>query len=137
NCPPNYEGGCGVIFRIALDTKLPKLAVLYNFCELADCADGVFPQSVQQNSNGTILGTTYRGGGNDGDADGYGGGTVFQMSGKRYKVLHAFCSKRECRDGEYPTTGLAVGAAGALFSVTFNVGNHVINGAGTVFKLTP
>ena len=77
------------------------------------------------------------GGGNDGDADGCGGGTAFQLSGKRYKVLHAFCSKPDCADGEYPTTGLAVGAAGELFSVTFNGGNHAINGAGTVFELTP
>jgi hypothetical protein len=137
SCPDNYIGGCGTIFRIALDGKQPKEHVLHSFCQLPDCADGDSPQALQLDPAGNIFGATYYGGGNDRDMNGFGGGTLFQLKGKNYKRLHAFCSKPNCSDGEYPIAGFAIGSGGAVYGTTPEGGRDAYYGEGTVFQFTP
>jgi len=65
------NSGCGTIFQI---TPAGTLMTLYNFCGLANCADGYEPQGgLVQATNGTFYGTTEYGGPSD-------AGTVFSLS---------------------------------------------------------
>ena len=65
------NSGCGTIFSI---TTAGKLTTLYNFCGLANCADGSQPEGgLVQATNGTFYGTTFSGGT-------VGLGTVFSLS---------------------------------------------------------
>jgi len=111
--------------------------VLHSFCQLPDCADGDNPEWLQLDSVGTIFGNTYFGGGNDRDQSGYGGGTLFRLKSKNYKVLHAFCSRPNRRDGEYPISGFAISGSGSLFGTTPDGGQNAFYGGGTAFELTP
>ncbi len=47
-------------------------------------------------------------------------------------MLHAFCSKPSCADGQMPGAGLIMDASGNLFGTTEEGG---ANGLGTVFEL--
>jgi uncharacterized repeat protein (TIGR03803 family) len=69
NCLSN--SGCGTVFQI---TTAGKLTTIYNFCGLANCADGNQPEGgLVQATNGTFYGTTFAGGT-------AGIGTVFSLS---------------------------------------------------------
>jgi uncharacterized repeat protein (TIGR03803 family) len=58
-----------------------------------------------------------------------GGATAYT-----YKVLHDFCSKRLCADGETPRSGLIADAAGNLYGTSFG---NVSSPAGSVYELIP
>ena len=61
----------GTVFEI---TPTGTLTTLYNFCSQSGCTDGTYPfGALVQDTNGTLYGTTYRGGAND-------AGTVFRLS---------------------------------------------------------
>ena len=78
-------------------------------------------------ANGDIYGTTGQGGANN-------SGTVFKITlGGTLTTLYNFCSQSGCTDGQVPT-GLYQATNGDLYGTTFLGG---INGAGTVFKITP
>ena len=62
--------------------------------------------------------------------------TAPSASAYTYKVIHAFCSKRLCADGQTPMSGVVMDAAGNLYGTTQN-GGMAFNGPGTVYKLTP
>ena len=85
-------------------------------------------------SSGVLYGLTGSGGGNDGDVEHIGGGTVFALNGTTLQTLHSFCAQRNCTDGEYPVGGLVMDANGNLFGATQTGGKY---GAGVVFELTP
>jgi hypothetical protein len=138
SCPSNFDGGCGVVFKIVPNGTQSAESVLYSFCQLADCADGASPQSINLDSGGAIIGTTFYGGGNDIDHNGYGGGTIFELNGGVETVLHAFCSLSDCTDGEYPIAHPIFDGAGNLFGVTPDGGANAIpaGGWGTAFELT-
>jgi len=85
-------------------------------------------------SSGVLYGLTGSGGGNDGDAEHKGGGTVFALNGTTLQTLYSFCARRNCTDGEYPVGGLVMDASGNLFGATQAGGKY---GAGVVFELTP
>jgi len=137
-CPSNYQGGCGVIFKLVPNGTQSKETVLYSFCQLTDCRDGTFPRSIGFDANGAMVGTTYEGGGHDIDNHGFGGGTLFQLNGSQEVVLHAFCSADNCTDGEYPIAQPFSDQAGNLFGVTPYGGANGIpaGGEGTLFQLT-
>lgn len=64
------DGGRGTVFELSGSTY----RVLYSFCEEANCADGYDPPSgVIMDTSGNLIGTTLRGGIDD-------GGTVFELS---------------------------------------------------------
>lgn len=64
--------GSGVLFKIS---KTGSESVLYNFCSVAGCADGFFPQTpILQHTNGKFYGSVESGG-----AGGLNGGVFYSL----------------------------------------------------------
>jgi len=115
----------GVVFR--LDAAGNEVT-LYNFCSLANCADGALPQAgLIADGSGNLYGTTYIGGT-------HGGGTIFKLNAKTgiETVLYSFCSLPVCTDGQSPYSDLLMDTAGNLYGTTVKGGNTNL---GVVFKL--
>ncbi|HTT83602.1 MAG TPA: choice-of-anchor tandem repeat GloVer-containing protein [Rhizomicrobium sp.] len=131
------EGGTdndGTVF--ALDPGTGVETVLYSF---AGGADGAYPTAGLINVAGTLYGTTASGGGTGCSPD-PGCGTAFSLdpSTGTEKVIHSFCSEKNCADGAQPRAGL-IDVKGALYGTTvFGGGNDCSPGpgCGTVFALT-
>jgi uncharacterized repeat protein (TIGR03803 family) len=121
----NLQGGCqfcGTVFSI---TPSGHETVLHGF---AGSPDGQGPQAALRNVNGTLYGTTNRGG--SFCPSGAGCGTVFSLTpGGKEKVLHSFGN---FPDGAYPG-GDPVDINGTLYATTSAGGAY--NG-GTVFSIT-
>jgi uncharacterized repeat protein (TIGR03803 family) len=121
--------GCGTAFKV---TPAGKYTTLYNFCSLANCADGSTPTgTLLQLQNGNLYGTTGDGKTiESGPCEAGPCGTVFQLtpSGK-LTMLHSFCTVANCPDGASPTGALVQGPDGGLYGTTFD--------PGTVFEITP
>ena len=143
----NGVGG-GTVFKV---TRTGKLTTLHNFCQLADCADGVNPAAgVVEGSDGNFYGTTELGG-----AASYMG-TIFKMTAAgTLTTLYRFCQNRDsgdnpypvlpyqCPDGGEPTAGLTLATDGNFYGTTY-AGGYVKNAqqncnfvCGTVFQITP
>ena len=126
--------GWGTIFKI---TPNGELTTLYNFCSLANCADGAYPQAgLVQATNGDLYGTT-SGASIPPCADGCG--TVFKITlSGTLTTLHTFCAQgtSECPDGWSPLAALVQATNGDLYGTT-NQGGAYAAGGGTVFKITP
>jgi len=115
-----------------------KERVLYSFCPVNGCVDGLVPSGyLIFDSSGSLYGVTGAGGVN-------GWGAVFRLTpgadGKwKEKVLHSFNEE----DGSIPGGGLIFDAAGNLYGTTgeggafYNCGYDPVYGCGTVFELTP
>jgi uncharacterized repeat protein (TIGR03803 family) len=129
--------GCGYVFKLApTTTGLWKETALYNFCSLANCADGAIPSSgLAFDVDGNLYGTTWYGGMTTSGCGGDLCGTVFKLTlganGKWTEtVLHSFTGGP---DGAEPAgTAPIFDSAGNLYGTTLG-GGH---GYGTVFKLT-
>ena len=121
------HGSNGTIYKM---TAAGNLKVLYNFCSLANCADGAHPNGgLIQGSDGNFYGTTVWGGANS-----YG--TFFRITPSgSLKTLYSFCQQAACADGGNPTAVLVSDAAGNFYTETTYGGGA--NNAGTVFKVTP
>ncbi len=78
------EGSCGSVFQV---TPTGTLSTLYEFCQLANCADGFWPTgALVQGTNGSLYGETQEGGANN-------GGTVFEITPQGVlTTLYSFCS---------------------------------------------
>jgi len=131
NTSANGGLGGGTVFK--LDSARQE-TVLYNFCSVADCADGSIPDGVLiEDAAANLYGTTDVGGA-------AGAGTVFKLDGAGETVLYSFCSVSGCADGLDPLSGpLARDAAGNLYGTTIFGGvSSACNGScGVVFKLGP
>lgn len=128
-CSP---GGCGTMFKI---TPQGKFSIVYNFCGLANCADGGLPSWLTQGSDGNFYGTTSMGG-----SEASGGGTVFQLTTSgALSVLHSFSAAKSSGSG-YAPYGLIQATNGTLYGITFFGGNEDSEcqniGCGTVFSVT-
>lgn len=126
---PNKRGcniSCGTVFSLNLDTGAEQ--VLHTFCSQQGCADGANPLAGLIDVNGTLYGTTQRGGV-------LGRGTVFAVDPKTgiETVVHSFCSQTNRTDGEYPGSGL-IAVNGTLYGTTVYGGDY---GKGTIFALDP
>jgi uncharacterized repeat protein (TIGR03803 family) len=126
---------CGMVFQV---TPAGTLTTLYNFCSVANCADGSNPQgSLLLAPNGNFYGTTSGGGAN---CVGVGGcGTVFELTpAGSLTTLYSFCASAYCRDGDDPAMGLALGPNGNLYGSTRLGGANClkIHGCGTIFEIT-
>jgi len=122
----NDEAEGGVVFELARKNGSWQETVLHTFC----CDDGYLPVAgVIIDPNGRLLGTTAIGG-----PVGLGG-TVFQLSGKKYSVLYNFCADGPCTDGSGSQAQLIMDAADNLYGTTAQGGMQ--SNAGTVFKLSP
>jgi uncharacterized repeat protein (TIGR03803 family) len=109
-------------------------AVLYNFCQMSNCADGGGPNGpLVFDAAGNLYGTTTYGG-----AAPNGGGTVFELSPSQGSwtetVLYSFCSQPSCADGQTPEGALIFDSQGNLYGTTYSGGAY---GYGTVFELSP
>jgi uncharacterized repeat protein (TIGR03803 family) len=69
NC--RRAAGCGTVFSI--DPNTGAETVVYSFCSQRKCLDGSSPDAGLLNVNGTLYGTTYKGGTK-------GAGTVFSIT---------------------------------------------------------
>jgi uncharacterized repeat protein (TIGR03803 family) len=119
----------GVAFT--LNPKNRDFRVVYDFCSLANCADGSFPWGMTADGSGNFYGMTLHGGGVA------GAGVAFQLrhaAGWSETVLHAFCSEANCQDGASPNGTLTIDPSGNLYGVTYGGGKY---GKGTVYELTP
>ncbi len=123
------QGGAnswGMLFKL---TQKGKLTTLHSFCSLLNCADGVYPNSLIEGSDGNFYGTT-----SGGDTPVYNYGTVFKMTPDgTLTTLYSFCSQMGCTDGASPEAALVQATDGNLYGTTSfgSVGN-----AGTIFEIT-
>jgi hypothetical protein len=134
-----YEGsGVGVVYRFVRKTS--TLSVLYNFCSVTNCPDGMTPSgaAVALDANGNIFGTTHNGGMAANCSDATGCGIAWRLHNGNLTVLHNFCSANSCNDGAYPYGGVILDSTGDLFGTTYALGPAGYPSAGgTVFKLSP
>jgi uncharacterized repeat protein (TIGR03803 family) len=106
--------------------------------DFAGAPDGGYPQSdLVFDGHGNIFGTTYSGGTGGGC---FGGcGTVFELmpdgkGGFTEQVIHSFQGSPV--DGQNPQAPLILDSTGNLYGTTVS-GGVGLNGAGTVFELSP
>jgi uncharacterized repeat protein (TIGR03803 family) len=108
-----------------------SLNVIYRLCTKADCPYDSL-DSITLGEGGTIFGIA-----------GFGGransGYAIQLTPKdqgKYKktVLHDFCAKRSCKDGDVPVDTLAIDSGGKLIGATRGGGRDA---QGTVFSIVP
>jgi uncharacterized repeat protein (TIGR03803 family) len=128
--------GNGTVFSLTPPAPRKKRwteQVLYRFAGPPN--DGAMPVSGLLIDGGELFGTTSVGGASS-------NGTVFRLrpatggTGWTEEVLYAF---KGGSDGAFPTAGLIIDAAGALYGTTSQGGSNACQGAGcgTVFKLSP
>lgn len=123
--------GAGVLYKLS---PSGSETVLYNFCSLANCADGsISSGSLISDSKGNLYGTTVYGGPNGGISAGDGVLYKVDASGSE-TVLYNFCSLAGCADGSTPTAGVILDSEGNLYGTTSKGGAH---GKGVVYKLAP
>jgi len=117
--------GCGVVYKM---TPSGTLIWSYEF----DITHGLYPYApLLQGTDGNFYGTTQEGG----TGAGLGSGTVFKITPAGVlTVLHSFCSKTLCADGQYPLGPLNQGNDGKFYGTTVNGGANTV---GEVFKITP
>lgn len=122
--------GFGTAFEI---TSTGRLNTIWSFCVLEYCADGLYPTSLMQASNGKLYGTTSGGGA-------YEHGTIFKLApGGELTTLYSFCSSinsGSCTDGENPQAGLTEASNGNFYGTTYEGGANADLG-GTIFEITP
>jgi uncharacterized repeat protein (TIGR03803 family) len=124
--------GCGTVFSVSPTTG--AVTVLYAF---AGGSDGAYPLAGLLNVDGTLYGTTERGGTG---CPGNGCGTVFSVSPTTATVTIVY-SFTGGRDGAYPHGGL-INARGKVYGTTLLYGTTARgggtgcgNGCGTVYTL--
>jgi uncharacterized repeat protein (TIGR03803 family) len=131
--------GKGVVFERTVNGTY---SVIYNFCSLGGtCPDGALSfNGLVGDRLGNLFGMTAQGGTGH-DSNGNPAGTVFKLAPNEdgtwsESVLHSFCSKENCTDGESPEwePPLTMDFDGNLFGTTPQGGAH---GGGTVFKIHP
>ena len=105
--PQDYNGG--TVYKI---TPKGKVTLLYSFSNTGpDKPMG----GVTQGADGKWYGTTFYGGT-------YNYGTIFQLAGKKVKILHNFNMNAD--DAAFPSFPLTLGTDGKFYapSLTFNMG---------------
>ncbi len=125
------------------------LRVLHNFCSDTDtgCAEGYFPRAgltyagassgALYDGTSALYGVTTLGGPNK--TASVNGGVAYSLTkggagNWKLHTLYAFCSLAHCADGDGPSSGLTVNAAGDLLGVTQSGGTH---NWGTLFQIDP
>jgi len=135
--------GNGLVFKLTPHNggRRWTYRVLYDFCSVADCADGFSPASLTY--AGAATGAPYDGVSWLYGVSQYGGkngkGVAFALEPKARgqwteQVLYDFCAEVGCADGQNPAFDLLLDANGNLFGVTSDLAIH---NPGVVFKLSP
>jgi len=120
NFSPN---GAGAVYELTLNGSSWAETVLYRFCSLSKCADGARPLGrLAMDSLGTLFGVTQNGGHCASHLHKEGCGVLFKLvpNGEQSEetLLHVFCSKKDCRDGDLPQSGPLLSSSGDLFGST-------------------
>jgi uncharacterized repeat protein (TIGR03803 family) len=122
--------GCGTLFKITVQGKLTRL---YSFCAQTNCADGAsLTSGLMQAADGTLYGTTNRGGENS-------DGTVFKLVGGKPTIIYNSCSQPNCADGYVPNGTLIQATDGNFYGTTAYGGVNIAclnQNCGTIFQLT-
>jgi uncharacterized repeat protein (TIGR03803 family) len=131
--------GPGVVYKLS---PSGQETVLYTFCSLSGCADGLYPGAgVIRDSAGNLYGTTEDGG--DSACYGSGCGVVFKLdSSGQETALYAFTGGADGGQQFYGyfSAGLIRDPAGNLYGTTFQGGEGAcVNtyACGVVFKVNP
>ena len=131
---PSSGGGCGTVFKVALDDGRYIESTLHRFRNKPDGCSPIGGLSID--SNGAIYGTTEFGG----RTHGQGSGTVFKLSrgsGYSYGVVYRF---KDGRNGNWPVGGVLVDKSGVLYGATQYGASYACakntEGCGTVYRLT-
>lgn len=116
----------------ALPAQAQTESVLYSFCSLSNCYDGMIPQGgLIMDSNGSLYGVAFNGG------DYIPGGVVFKLSPQGEEtILHDFGAIPN--DGNQPQGALIMDRRSNLYGTTVTGGANDSSGGGdgTVFKLS-
>jgi len=128
--------GGGTIFQLVPKNDTWTENILYSFCRVHGCPDGVGPSSALIfDGSGNLYGTSPIGGPHN-------AGAVFRLAPKNgtwtETVLHGFDRK----DGDGPVGSVIFDAAGNLYGTTIQGGAYGKTcvegkGCGTIFELTP
>jgi len=119
---------CALLLMGARAVRAQTETVLWNFCSVGNCSDGIGPGGLTSDGAGNFYGMTVQGGE-------YDGGTAFELSpngsgGWNETVLWNFNGA----DGVFPTGSLIFDSLGNIYGTTFTGG---ANGYGVVFELSP
>jgi uncharacterized repeat protein (TIGR03803 family) len=121
--------GAGVLYKLA---PSGQETVLYNFCSLANCADGSLPSGgLLMDSEGNLYGTTLYGGLNGGISA--GDGVVYKVDTSGSETVLCSFGSASCPDGTNPNGGVISDSEGNLYGTTGKGGAH---GKGVVFELS-
>ena len=129
------NSGGGTVFSL---TSGGVFTALYTFLPgpQNNYPNGDGPYLLIQGPDGKLYGTTPLGGAAD-------HGVLFRVNtdGSGFQVLHSFCSKPNCADGNYPTA-LVVGADGNLYGTTIyggagQTGSCTGGACGAIFRVVP
>jgi uncharacterized repeat protein (TIGR03803 family) len=124
-----YAYYAGNIFRM---TPAGKVTLLYTFCKLTNCTDGVFPSGgLVQGANGNLYGTTAGGGQ-------YNDGEFFEITTTgTLTVRHSFANATG-NLGLTSNSGVILGFDGNFYGVTYQGGTgNCVFACGSVFSMTP
>jgi uncharacterized repeat protein (TIGR03803 family) len=119
--------GQGTVFEIS---PAGKLTTLYSFCPGGQqCTDGAEPNStLVQGTDGSFYGSTEEGGSQF-------AGVIFKITpAGKMTTLHAFCSEKNCADGDIPYGTLVQANNGNFHGTTWYGGNK---DGGIVYEITP
>ena len=141
----HFEGvGAGAVFQLTPKGASWIETTLYRFCSQEECTDGALPIGrLTSAADGSLYGVSSAGGGSC-PPDSGGCGVIFKVvpngEGSAETVLHAFCTKPDCKDGHAPRAGLLLDASGNLYGTTWFGGGNDIDvhglGGGVAFKLS-
>jgi uncharacterized repeat protein (TIGR03803 family) len=121
--------GAGVVYKVDASGQE---TVLYNFCSLANCADGSIPSGpLLMDSEGNLYGTTINGGPNGGISA--GDGVVYQLAPSGQETVLCSFGSASCPDGTSPNGGVISDLEGDLYGTTGKGGAH---SKGVVFELS-
>jgi uncharacterized repeat protein (TIGR03803 family) len=120
--------GAGVLYKLA---PSGSETVLYNFCSLANCADGALPSGrLLMDSEGNLYGTTIEGGPNGGISA--GDGVVFKVAPSGQETVLCSFGSASCPVGANPNSGVISDSEGNLYGTTSKGGAHA---KGVAFEL--
>jgi len=120
-----YDGN---VFKM---TPNGTVTILYKFCTVASCPDGVFPGGpLAQGTDGNFYGTTANGGKSN-------NGTFFKITpAGKLTTLHSFGYETAGNLGADTTSGVTLANDGNFYGTASQGGTDCVFGCGTIFKMT-